>query len=98
MSKRSDRPLSVLARPARRAVAELLEGRTLMSAGSTVSGSVFVDRDGDGLRTAGQADRPGFTVFLDANGDGTFQSGEPITQTDAAGKFAFANVANGSYV
>src|SRR5215207_2197282 len=74
----------------------LLVGLTLATGAqaATVSGSVFKDLNRDGVR---QADEAGITdtgLWL-FNSAGTYVAS---AYTDAAGRYAFSNVADGSYV
>ncbi|HWP40394.1 MAG TPA: proprotein convertase P-domain-containing protein, partial [Tepidisphaeraceae bacterium] len=57
--------------PARPAVVEPIERRILLA---SVSGAVYHDLDADGTRDTGEAGLPGWTVFLDANGNGAFDA------------------------
>jgi RHS repeat-associated protein len=63
---------------------------------STLSGGVFRDRNGNGLRDAEDPPLSNWTVFLD-DGNGTFDAGEPFRLTDADGHYAFRNLLAGSY-
>jgi hypothetical protein len=62
-----------------------------------ISGTVFVDADGNGARSASEPGRTNQIVFLDLNNDGVLQPNEPTAVTDSAGAFAFT-VNPGSYV
>jgi hypothetical protein len=62
-----------------------------------ISGVKFNDRNSDGILNPGDEALPGWTIFIDANGNGTFDSGEIFTSTDATGSFVFSNLAPGSY-
>jgi uncharacterized delta-60 repeat protein len=55
----------------------------------TISGVVFNGQSG--------APQAAVTVFLDANGNGSFDEGELSTTTSASGAYVFANVADGTY-
>ena len=48
---------------------EAVERRVLMA---SVAGAFYQDLDGDGVRDAGEAGLPNWTVFLDENQNGTF--------------------------
>ena len=52
-----------------------------------ISGQVFNDQTGDGIKQAGDAGLQGWTVFLDTNGNGQLDPGEVSTQSDASGNF-----------
>jgi ELWxxDGT repeat protein len=62
----------------------------------TVSGSVFIDANGDGSRTDDKT-APGYRVFLDANDDGAWQAGEIQVRTDDKGWFVLPDVPAGKY-
>jgi len=65
-----------------------------------VTGAVFDDRDGDGVRDPGEPGLAGITVILvgDANGDGA--ATEPVAgaTTDATGVYRFFPLRDGTYV
>ncbi len=81
------------------------------NAGLTVSlGAASVGNESFGVKGAGSsglsgkvfngltgAPLPGITVFLDANGNGTLDSGEISDITDSLGGYNFANLAAGNY-
>lgn len=52
-----------------------------------VRGMKFEDLDADGVHDAGEPGLPGFTIFSDANGNGTLDSGEVSDVTDANGNY-----------
>ena len=54
---------------------------------TVVTGTVFLDRNADGVQDAGEPGLPGRTVYLDANGDGVLDAGEPSAITDDSGSF-----------
>jgi len=80
--------------PLRRLAVELLEDRAVLS---TVTGSVFNDADGNGVRSAGEAGIAGAVVFLDLTGDNVADAGEPAAVTAADGSYTFANAPTGTY-
>ena len=63
----------------------------------------FEEEPGDGLELSGTIiDDTGFawegiTVFLDINGNGVWDEGEPIAVTDENGKFVFKGIVNKGY-
>ncbi len=57
-----------------------------------IRGTVFLDLDGDTIRDAGEVAYPNLTVFLDANHNGVLDPGEPSTETDNSGAYAFLNL------
>ena len=50
---------------------------------ASISGYVYGDFDGDGIREAGEAGLSGKTIYLDANNNGTLDTGEVTTTADA---------------
>ena len=72
-----------------------------------VLGTVFRDRNGNGLRDRGEPLLARFRVFADLNNDGIFERGEPSALTNgrgqfrlllAAGNYAIRQVLTGRYV
>jgi Ca2+-binding RTX toxin-like protein len=61
----------------------------------SVSGTVFHDENRDGARTGPEPRLSGWTVWLDADGDGVRDSGERSTVTDDRGNYAFTAVTPG---
>ena len=93
--------------PTRTLACEHLEQRTLLTANAVVgasidtgqiSGSLWNDVDGDGIREQNDLGLAGWTVFLDSNRDGTRDDGEPTATTDALGTYQFLSVSEGDYV
>ncbi|HKD11718.1 MAG TPA: SdrD B-like domain-containing protein, partial [Thermoanaerobaculia bacterium] len=64
------------------------------SVGGTVSGTVYNDVNGNGVRDAGEAGMPSVTVQLKTPAGSLVAS----TTSDASGNFLFNNVAAGQYV
>jgi probable HAF family extracellular repeat protein len=62
-----------------------------------VTGTVFLDSNGNKTQDAGEGGRANRNVFLDMNGDGVRESNEPLALTDANGVFAFTTVTPGLY-
>ncbi len=63
----------------------------------TISGMVFDDADEDGLQDVGEPSLAKATVYIDTNRNGKFNKREPKAVTDAAGRYAFANVPPGQH-
>ena len=78
----------------RRLRLEFLEDRRLLS---TISGVLWDDLDGDGVRQAAEPGLPDRTVYLDANDNDRLDDGEVTTTTDAAGGYAFSGLPAGDY-
>jgi parallel beta-helix repeat protein len=76
---------------------ELGNGTVTVAATPSIAGTVFLDRNENGVMEAGEPGIAGVTVFLDLNGDGQLDPGDPTAVTDASGNYAFYNLADGSY-
>nr|WP_161501352.1 beta-propeller fold lactonase family protein [Rhodopirellula sp. SM50] len=73
-----------------------------------ISGAVYGDTNADGVRSAGELGLADWTVFLDENQNGQWDSGEPTMQTladdpattaiDESGMFEFATLELGTHV
>lgn len=62
-----------------------------------ISGFVFNDANGNGIRDAGEVGLSGWRVFIDKDFDGVFDSTEPSALTDSSGKFRFSQLPAGTY-
>ena len=82
------------ARKARHLHLEHLETRQLLA---TISGQVFNDFNADGLKDAGEPGQSGWTIYLDADGNGQLDTGESSTITAADGSYRFDGLAAGTY-
>ena len=76
------------------AQAEGLESRLLLSA---ISGAVWEDLDGDGLRDVGEVGLSGWTVYIDGDKNGQRDAGESYQVTGGDGSYVFTGLAPGSY-
>jgi uncharacterized delta-60 repeat protein len=63
---------------------------------STITGNVYNDSLGNGFGT-GNAGIAGWTVYLDLNGNGALDPGEPSTVTDANGNYSLSKLPAGTY-
>jgi protocatechuate 3,4-dioxygenase beta subunit len=63
----------------------------------SISGRVFQDDDNDGAQGQTELGLAGWTIFLDSDGNDTFDEGELSTVTDADGNFTFTNLGPGTY-
>jgi GH25 family lysozyme M1 (1,4-beta-N-acetylmuramidase)/uncharacterized protein (DUF2141 family) len=74
---------------------------TLFAFGSaqfaSVSGSVFNDANGNGVRNTGEAGLSAWTVYIDADNDGVRDAGELIATSDANGNWSFTGLKTGTY-
>src|SRR5439155_26539073 len=62
-----------------------------------ISGSVFNDKNGDGVKDTGENGLAGWHVFIDIDGDGVFDTDEPSVLTDSVGKYRFSSLGGGSW-
>ena len=74
--------------------AERLEDRQLLA---TISGTVFNDLNADGVKNTSESGQSGWTVYLDADGNGQLGTGETSTTTAADGSYSFGGLAAGTY-
>ena len=66
--------------------------------GISKSGTKFEDLDADGnSREPGEPGLAGWTIWVDYDGDGALDPGEPSDVTDATGAYAIVNVAAGTW-
>ena len=65
--------------------------------GGSISGLVFNDVDGNGIRTGGEATLPGWLVFLDLNRNGVVGVGEPTLRSGSDGSFLFTGLQPNNY-
>ena len=63
----------------------------------SLAGRVFGDRDRNGTADGGEPGIAGATAFLDANGNGLFDTGETFTTSAPDGAYRFTDVRPGSY-
>ncbi len=64
----------------------------------TISGTVFKDLNGNGIKDTGETGLGFWTVYLDKNKDGKLDSGDVSVVTNSSGAYSFTNVAFGTYV
>lgn len=62
-----------------------------------ITGTVFNDKDRDGIQEAGESGLSGRTVFVDANHNGVLDTGETQTVTGTGGVYTFNDLAFGRY-
>jgi hypothetical protein len=62
----------------------------------SVTGSVYVDANGNGSRDAGEVGSSGTTVYVDVNDDGTYDAGDVSTTTGSDGTFTLVDVPPGT--
>jgi hypothetical protein len=62
-----------------------------------ITGTVWNDFNGDGIRSAGDSGLAGWTIFLDLNNDTLPDATEPTRITDANGDYSFLDLQAGEY-
>ncbi len=89
---------------------ENLEERRLLAADfpfsgtgtAEISGTKWLDANGDGVRDTGEGPLEGVVIYLDLNNNGVLDAGsidpEPQTLTNAAGEYSFAGLDAGDFV
>ena len=77
---------------------EVEDYRVHVGASGTISGTTFHDRNGNHAFDAGDAAGGGWTVYLDANGSGALDPGEPSMATGPDGLYQFTDLAPGNYI
>ncbi|MEO0826541.1 MAG: SdrD B-like domain-containing protein [Cyanobacteria bacterium J06642_9] len=70
---------------------------TILADEAEISGNLWHDLDGNGVRDMGEAGLAGRTVYLDQNQNNQFDAGEQSTTTDNNGDYTFTNLEAGSY-
>lgn len=63
----------------------------------TVSGRVFNDNDQDGTQDAAEGGIPGWRVFIDGNGNGTYETWERSAVTNSLGDYSIGGLRAGTY-
>jgi hypothetical protein len=63
----------------------------------SISGQKWHDLDGDAVKEEGEPGLAGWTIFLDANENGTLDEGESFTTTDIDGNYEFTGLSVGDY-
>ncbi len=62
-----------------------------------IRGNLYIDGNRDGLRDPEEQPLVGWTVYLDTNGDGRYQTVEPHAFTAADGAYSIVNLTPGAY-
>jgi hypothetical protein len=62
-----------------------------------IHGMKFEDMNGNGVKDLGDNGLSGWTIFLDTNGDGDLDGGEPSTTTGGDGSYSFVGLSVGTY-
>jgi hypothetical protein len=70
---------------------------TSVTTTGSISGTVFNDINGNGLRDAGDPGLSGWRVFLDTDGDWAWDSTEKSVLTDASGNYSLTGLSAATY-
>src|SRR5262249_21356116 len=62
------------------------------AANSEIGGEVWNDLNGNGVRESNEPGLQGWTIYLDANNNSQFDTGERNTRSDATGGYLFDNL------
>jgi uncharacterized repeat protein (TIGR01451 family) len=73
-------------------VTAALSGGGSVSRAGEISGQVFLDPKGSGVREPGGPGVAGLQVFIDVHGDGTYHPDDPYTVTNDKGEYVFHNL------
>ncbi|MCP4195501.1 MAG: hypothetical protein GY768_33290, partial [Planctomycetaceae bacterium] len=63
-----------------------------------IFGTKWSDENGDGKRSNNETGLAGWTIYLDQNGNGQPDAGEPSTVTGQNGSYQFINLPDGNYI
>ena len=74
------------------------DARIMVPGTAAISGRKFHDLDEDGVEDESEPGLEGWIIYLDLNGNGSLDEGEPTAVTDAAGNYAFTGLASGTYI
>lgn len=64
---------------------------------ASISGVLWTETDGDGIRETGETRLSGKIVFIDANRNGVIDAGERTATTNVEGGYSFTGLAAGTY-
>jgi hypothetical protein len=72
-------------------------GNGILQNNAIIAGSVFHDLNGSSVRDAGEPGQSTWRVYIDANHNGLYDSGEPTALTNASGNYQLTQLAAGVY-
>ncbi|MGH7179108.1 MAG: M36 family metallopeptidase, partial [Tepidisphaeraceae bacterium] len=75
----------------------LTNSKAVRVTATSVSGSVYVDADSDGVRGASETGLAGQRAYLDINSNSQFDAAEPSSITDADGQYGIHSLVAGNY-
>jgi GH25 family lysozyme M1 (1,4-beta-N-acetylmuramidase) len=64
---------------------------------SSISGTVFRDKNGNGIKNSGEGGLSAWRIYIDTNSNGLFDAGETSTLTNSSGNWSLSNLKTGSY-
>jgi hypothetical protein len=64
----------------------------------SIAGQVWNDLNNNAVKNVGETGLSGWTVYLDANDNGTLDGSEVSTTADLNGNYVFSNLTTGSYI
>ena len=65
---------------------------------ASISGIEYEDANDNGVYGSGDVTVAGLQVYIDSNGNGVLDTGEPVASTDIGGNYSFLNLQPGTYV
>src|SRR6185437_12139111 len=75
-----------------------IAGSTSTSANGSISGTFFYDSNANGVWNYGEPASPSWGVYIDANNDGRYDSGDKEIIAGSNGAYSFTGLAAGTYV
>ena len=75
----------------------IVTGYDLPPTPADITGNIFIDADGDGVRQITESPLPGVTVYMDLNDNGTHERLEPYQSTDVDGNYIFELYLGGAF-
>ncbi len=63
-----------------------------------MTGTVFNDKNGNGIQNSGESGLTGVQVYADLNNTGVYHIGDPITTTNSQGKYTLSGLIPGQYI
>ncbi|MCX6328278.1 MAG: hypothetical protein NTZ85_02020 [Bacteroidia bacterium] len=72
-------------------------GPTIVVAGYSISGMKFNDLNGNEIKDTGEDGLSNWTIYIDANQNGSKEPGEQSTTTGGGGSYSFTNLSPGTY-
>jgi hypothetical protein len=70
---------------------------SVQSQTGTITGTVFKDLNGDGVKNSNDTGLSGWRIFIDKDGDKRYDSNETYVRSNSSGVYTFSNILNGTY-